>query len=91
VPALLAWSAEQPDERCTCACVPTNRNEEAARAFTAPEKVTREQLQPCVVSVEYYMFIFLLASAPQLCEPGILRSQRRGRIALGKVEDEIEE
>jgi hypothetical protein len=71
--------------------VPTNRNEEAARAFAAPEKVTREQLQPCVVAIKYYMFIFLLASAPKLREPRILHSQRRGRIALGEVEDEVEE
>jgi len=74
-----------------CECVPTNRNEEAARAFTAPEEVTREQLQPCVVSIEYHMLILLLPSAPKLRKPRILRGERGGRIALGEVEDEIEE
>ena len=74
-----------------CVSVPTNRNEEAACAFTAPEEVPREQLQPCVVSIEYHMFILLLPSAPKLCKPRVLRGERRGRIALSKVEDEIEE
>jgi hypothetical protein len=74
-----------------CASVPTNRNEEAACAFTAPEEVPREQLQPCVVSIEYHMFILLLTPPPELCKPRVLRRERGGRIALGKVEDEIEE
>jgi hypothetical protein len=82
---------QQPGGRCTGACVPTNRNEEAACAFTAPEEVAREQLQPRVVSIEYYVFVFLLPSPPKLGEPGILRSQGRGGIALSEVKDEIEE
>jgi hypothetical protein len=74
-----------------CESVPTNRNEEAACAFTAPEEVPREQLQPCVVSIEYHMFILLLPSAPKLRKPRVLHGERGGRIALGEVEDEIEE
>ena len=72
-------------------CVPTDRNEEAACAFTAPEEVPREQLQPCVVSIEYHMFILLLTPATELCKPRVLRGERGGGIALSEVEDEIEE
>ena len=74
-----------------CASVPTNRNEEAACAFTASKEVPREQLQPCVVSIEYHMFILLLTPTPKLCKPRVLRSEGGGRIALSEVEDEIEE
>lgn len=82
-----------PDEQYTCVrvCVPTNRNEEAACAFTAPKEVPREQLQPCVVSVKYHMFILFLAPAAELCKPSVLRGERGGGIALSEVEDEIEE
>jgi hypothetical protein len=71
--------------------VPTNRNEEAACAFTAPEEVPREQLQPCVVSIEYYVFILLLTSTPKLCKPSVLRGERGGCIAFCEIEDKIEE
>lgn len=71
--------------------MPTNRNEEAACAVTAPEEVSREQLQPCVVSVEDYVFILLLTSPPELREPGVLRGEGGRRIALSEIEDEIEE
>lgn len=37
------------------------------------------------------MFVLLLPSAPKLCEPRVLRGERGGCIALGEVEDEIEE
>ena len=74
-----------------CECVPTNRNEEAACAFTAPEEVPREQLQPCVVSIEYHMLILLLTPAAELRKPSVLRGERGGSIALSEVEDEIEE
>jgi hypothetical protein len=74
-----------------CASVPTNRNKKAACAFTASKEVPREQLQPCVVSIEYHMLVLLLAPAPKLCKPRVLRGERGGRITLSEVEDEIEE
>ena len=89
--ASLSASSNRTSNTRVCESVPTNRNEEAACAFTAPEEVPREQLQPCVVSIEYHMFILLLPSAPKLCEPRVLRGERGGCIALGEVEDEIEE
>lgn len=72
--------------------VSTDRNEKATGALAAPEEVAGEQLQPCVVSVEYYFFtVCSLAAAPQLCEPGVLRRKGGGSVALGEVEDQVEE
>jgi hypothetical protein len=80
------------DWRYACTCVPTDRNEEATGAFTAPEEVSREQLQPCIVAVEYYFFILpILAAATELGKPSILCSERGRGVALGEIEDEIEE
>lgn len=45
--------------------VPTDRDKEATGAFAAPEEVAREELQPCVISVEYYfLFAVCFAAAP---------------------------
>ena len=79
-------------DRYACACVPTDRNEEATRAFTTPEEIARKQFQPCVVAVEYYFFILpTLSAAAELGKPGILCSEGGRGVALGEVEDEIEE
>ena len=79
-------------DRYACACVPTDRNEEATRAFTAPEEIARKEFQPCVVAVEYYFFILpTLSTATELSKPSILCSEGGRGIALGEVEDEIEE
>lgn len=45
--------------------VPTDRDKEATGAFAAPEEVAREQLQPCIISVEdHFLFAVRLAAAP---------------------------
>jgi len=80
------------DGRHACACMPTDRNEEATCAFTAPEEVARKQLQPCVVAIEYYFFILpTLAAATELRKPSILCSEGGRGVALGEIENEIEE
>jgi hypothetical protein len=85
-------ACQRLDWRYACACVPTDRNEEATCAFTASEEVARKQLQPRIVAVEYYFFILpTLAAATELGKPSILCSEGGGGVALGEVEYEIEE
>lgn len=65
----------------------TDRNEKARRPICALKKVWK-QLQPRIVAVHDQLPSFF---CPQLCEPGILRSKCRRCIALGEVQDYIEE
>ena len=66
----------------------TDRNEEAARTIgTLEDGVTREQLEPRIVAVEYET----AAAGADLRKPRVLRRERGAGVALGEVEDEIEE
>lgn len=85
----------------------TDRNEEATCAVGAGEEGSGEELEPGVVTVEGEGVVgggaFGLAGFPatpaasyktcgaQLSEPCVLRGERGAGVALGEVEDEVEE
>jgi hypothetical protein len=65
----------------------TDRYKEATRAVCAGEEVAGEEFEPCIVSIEHDLAAF----GTDLRQPGILAREGGRCIALGEVQDKIEE
>ena len=76
------------EPRVHCSARLTYRYEEAARPLLPPKEVlVREQFEPSIIPIKHQP----PSSSADLRKPGILRCERGGGIALGEIEDEVEE